>query len=155
MLKDRQGSPLFLDQDPQGVPLDRCQSDSTEDKPQAHLSLTWAPCLTLHTDSTCLALGVLGLGTAFRTTASLCWAHLPQPCPLITTHPHTQGCLASHREMQSIHQILRTDFSTHTSPQGGEHLTNTQPRYTKQEENIFPLTWEPSQQAWWGLSSGF
>lgn len=85
MLKDRQGSPLFLDQDPQGVPLDRCQSDSTEDKPQAHLSLTWAPCLTLHTDSTCLALGVLGLGTAFRTTASLCWAHLPQPCPLFGT----------------------------------------------------------------------
>ena len=48
-------------------------------------SLTRAPCFTLHTGSTYLVLGVPGLGTAFRTTASLCWAHLPQPCPLFGT----------------------------------------------------------------------
>lgn len=40
MLEDGQGSPLFLDRDPQEVPLDRCQSDPTEDKPQAHLTHT-------------------------------------------------------------------------------------------------------------------
>lgn len=83
--EDGQGSPLLLDQDPQGVLLDRRQSDPIEDKPHARLSLTRAPCLTLRTGSTCVGLGVPGLGTAFRTTMRLSWARLPQPYPLFGT----------------------------------------------------------------------
>ena len=87
-----------------GPSLQMPQPGPTQDKPQAHLSLMQPPCLSLRTAGACWEPGVaqcleasdpvLLMGqvhartpAAFRATLGLCWARLPQPCPL----PGTEG----------------------------------------------------------------